>query len=82
MITGDFSDVCTNYGGTFNSTGMCSVATGQLKDPDTGQPAPYNYFNPARFSPVAMNFINLTLPQTDSPTGATPFTGRINITVL
>ncbi len=81
MITGDFSDVCSNSGGTFNSAGMCSVATGQLKDPDTGQPVPNNYFNPARFSPVAMNFINLTLPRTDSPTGATPFTGRVNSTV-
>ena len=79
MLTGDFSDVCTNNGGTMSSTGTCSAAAGQLRDPDTGQPVPFNYFDPSTFSPVAMNFINLTLPRTDSPTGATPLTGRKNI---
>jgi hypothetical protein len=80
MINGDFSDVCTNAGGTIDSvTGMCSVASGQLRDPDTQVPVPFNYFDPATFSPVAMNFINNAMPRTDSPIGATPFTGRVNI---
>jgi hypothetical protein len=80
MLNGDFSDVCTNAGGTINGTsGLCSVAGGQLKDPDTGLTVPFNRFDPARFSPVAMNFENQAMPRTDDPTGATPFTGRSNI---
>jgi hypothetical protein len=80
MISGDFSDVCTNAGGNIDSgTGICSEAGGQLRDPDTGQPVPFNRFDPARFSPVSMNFINNTMPRTDDPRGATPFTGRVNI---
>lgn len=80
MINGDFSDVCSNSGGTMDSvTGMCSVAGGQLRDPDTGVAVPFNYFDPSTFSPTAMNFVNLTLPRTDDPTGATPLTGRVAI---
>jgi hypothetical protein len=33
MRAGDFSEVCTQQGGTFDSTGRCSVAQGQLWDP-------------------------------------------------
>ena len=33
---GDFGEVCAYYGGTFDSTGMCSVAQGQLWDPYSG----------------------------------------------
>ena len=62
-----------------SGTGICSEAGGQLRDPDTGQPVPFNCFDPASFSPVAMNFINNTMPRTDDPRGATPFTGRVNI---
>lgn len=38
-----------------------------------------NQIDPATYSPTAMNFINQTLPRTDDPAGATPFTGRVNI---
>jgi hypothetical protein len=30
---GDFGEVCTNAGGAFDSTGKCSVASGQIWDP-------------------------------------------------
>ena len=36
MRTGDFSDVCAAQGGTFDSTGLCSAAAGQIWDPYTG----------------------------------------------
>jgi hypothetical protein len=32
---GDFGEVCTYYGGSFDSTGMCSATQGQLWDPYT-----------------------------------------------
>ncbi|HUN86290.1 MAG TPA: TonB-dependent receptor [Terracidiphilus sp.] len=32
----DFGEVCTAQGGTFDNTGMCTVAAGQLWDPYTG----------------------------------------------
>ena len=34
--TGDFGEVCTFYGGTFDSTGMCSNPQGQIWDPYSG----------------------------------------------
>lgn len=34
--TGDFGELCAAQGGTFDGTGMCSVAAGQLWDPYTG----------------------------------------------
>jgi hypothetical protein len=33
---GNFSELCTLQGGTFDNTGLCSVAAGQLWDPFTG----------------------------------------------
>jgi hypothetical protein len=33
---GDFGAVCTTQGGTFDDTGMCTVAAGQIWDPYTG----------------------------------------------
>jgi hypothetical protein len=33
---GDFGEVCTAQGGTFDDTGMCSVAQGQIWDPYSG----------------------------------------------
>jgi hypothetical protein len=45
-LTGDFSSLCTQAGGTFNGAGMCSAAAGQLYDPysvnaTTGARTPY-----------------------------------------
>ena len=33
---GDFGEVCAAQGGTFDNTGMCTVAAGQIWDPYTG----------------------------------------------
>ena len=33
---GDFGEVCTSQGGSFDSTGLCSVASGQIWDPYSG----------------------------------------------
>ena len=34
--TGDFGEVCSANGGSFDSTGLCSVAAGQIWDPYSG----------------------------------------------
>ena len=36
MRAGDFGEVCAAQGGSFDSTGMCSVAAGQIWDPYSG----------------------------------------------
>lgn len=36
MRTGDFSEVCSQQGGTFDNTGLCSVQAGQIWDPYSG----------------------------------------------
>ena len=67
MMNGDFSEVCSYYGGAFDSTGLCSVAQGQIwdpfsgvYDPETGGPSrstfvPYNnvgmYISPGSPNP-------------------------------
>ncbi len=45
-LTGDFSSLCSQAGGTFNGAGLCSAAAGQLYDPysvnaATGARLPY-----------------------------------------
>ena len=49
--TGDFGEVCAAYGGTFDSTGMCSNPNGQIWDPYT------NTYNPDLGGGVASAFI-------------------------
>ena len=39
---GNFGGVCTDFGGTFNSAGVCSIATQQLTNPVTGASVPFN----------------------------------------
>ena len=36
MRAGDFGEVCAAQGGTFDNTGLCSVAAGQIWDPYSG----------------------------------------------
>jgi outer membrane receptor protein involved in Fe transport len=36
MRAGDFGEVCTAQGGTFDGTGLCDVAAGQIWDPYSG----------------------------------------------
>jgi hypothetical protein len=78
---GDFGQLCTNFGGTFNSSGVCTGATpppaqtAQLVYPSgvkAGQPIPYNNLATAGLSPspVATAMFALTknypAPQTDT----------------
>ena len=36
MRAGDFGEVCAAQGGTFDGTGLCSAAAGQIWDPYSG----------------------------------------------
>ena len=36
MRAGDFGEVCAAQGGSFDSTGLCSVDAGQIWDPYSG----------------------------------------------
>ena len=36
MRAGDFGEVCAAQGGSFDSSGLCSVAAGQIWDPYSG----------------------------------------------
>jgi Carboxypeptidase regulatory-like domain len=49
--TGDFGEVCAFYGGTFDSTGLCSVPQGQIWDPYSGT------YDPNLGGAVASTFI-------------------------
>jgi hypothetical protein len=40
--SGDLGTLCTGNGGAFNSSGVCSIASDQIKDPTTGNPIPFN----------------------------------------
>jgi hypothetical protein len=57
MRTGDFGDVCTAQGGTFDGTGMCTVAAGQIWDPYTGVNDP-NQGGAVRSAFIPYNRIN------------------------
>jgi hypothetical protein len=39
---GDFGQLCTEPGGTFNAAGICSATGAQLKNPSNGQNIPFN----------------------------------------
>jgi hypothetical protein len=49
--TGDFGELCTRAGGSFDSAGRCSAASGQLWDPTTG------VFSSAVNGPVRSSYI-------------------------
>ena len=77
---GDFGQLCTNYGGTFNGVGVCTGGTGatQLVFPsgaNAGLPIPNNNLAAAGLAadPVATNLFALTkvypLPQINSLVG-------------
>jgi len=62
--TGNFGDLCTNFGGTFIG-GICTGGTGttQLINPATGLPIPNNQIT---VSPVATYFLNhIPIPGSD-----------------
>jgi hypothetical protein len=52
--TGDFGELCADYGGSFDATGTCSVAQGQLWDPYSGSYDP-NLGGPVRTQIIPNN---------------------------
>jgi hypothetical protein len=74
---GDFGQLCTSFGGTFNTSGICTGGTGttQLKNPANGNPIPNNNLAAAGLmqSTFAKNLFANTklypLPQIDSLNG-------------
>ncbi|HYL83717.1 MAG TPA: TonB-dependent receptor [Candidatus Angelobacter sp.] len=76
---GNFSELCTLQGGTFDNTGLCSVAAGQLWDPFTGvfsnNPDPTNGAPPGATRQNFIPFNNLATYQSPgSPAlNGTPF---------
>lgn len=77
MRTGDFSDVCAAQGGTFDSTGLCSAAAGQIWDPYTGVNDPNQggavrsafipYNNLATYTSPGSPFLPANLQPSNSP---------------
>lgn len=61
FLKGDFSQLCTGTGGTFDSSGNCSNPAGQLyspvylSGPNAGQPAPINARQPFANNQVPLN---------------------------
>jgi len=74
---GDFGQLCTNFGGTFNASGICTGGSGttQLKNPANGNPIPNNNLAAAGLmqSTFAKNLFAdsklYPLPQLDSLNG-------------
>ena len=64
---GNFSEVCTGQGGTFDATGLCSNPAGQLWDPFTGvyntNPDPVNGAPPGAVRSAFIPFNNLATYQ-------------------
>ncbi|MGC1871645.1 MAG: TonB-dependent receptor [Acidobacteriaceae bacterium] len=66
--TGDFGEVCAAYGGTFDSTGMCSNPNGQIWDPYS------NTYDPDTGGGVASTFV----PFNNIGTYASPGNPKLN----
>src|SRR3984957_10256996 len=77
MRTGDFGEVCTSQGGSFNSSGMCTdgsgnpLIAGQLYDPYSGV---YNFSDagPVRSTFIPNNRVDLYASPVNVPSGLTP----------
>jgi len=80
---GNFGQLCTNFGGTFNAGGVCTGGTGTTQlvfpgGPNAGKPIPNNNLTAAGIpiSPVAQNIFKnagYPLPQVDSLNGNNDF---------
>ena len=72
-LTGDFSSLCTQAGGTFNGAGLCSAAAGQLYDPysatATGARTPYpnNQIPASEFSTATQVLWKKYFPAANQP---------------
>src|SRR5579863_2090528 len=75
--TGNFGDLCTGAGGTFDNTGTCTGGTGtvQLVNPSTGANYPNNQIP---VSPVANYFLN-HIPTPNGPNDQLNFNGGPDI---
>jgi hypothetical protein len=51
--SGDLGTLCTGNGGTFDSAGNCSNGANQIRDPNTGNPIPFNNIANATTAPSA-----------------------------
>jgi hypothetical protein len=64
---GNFGDLCTSIGGSFNSSGACSKAAGQLynpyssSNPNTRSIFPFNQISPTMIDPVAAKILSSSL---------------------
>jgi len=79
FLTGNFAADCTSAGGSFNSSGICSVASGQLYDPYSGNygsrtPIPNN--NLAAYAATATDGFALSKAAQNIVTSSV-FTGSI-----
>jgi len=74
---GDFSEFCAENGGTFDSTGKCSAASGQLWDPYTGINVPGVGTPRSAFIPND-NLAAYASPGTNLPAGDTLPGGPVN----
>jgi len=52
----DFSNLCAGGTLTFNGSGICSSASGQISNPYTGVAYPYNHIPSSAFDPAAVTF--------------------------
>jgi len=73
-LTGDFSSLCSQAGGTFNGAGLCSAAGGQLYDPysvntTTGARTPYpnNQIPASEFSTATQVLWKQYFPAANQP---------------
>jgi len=73
---GDFGAVCTSQGGAFDSTGLCSVASGQIWDPYSGvyEATPSNGGNAGAYR-------NTFIPYNNVGAYASPGNTKLNGTV-
>jgi len=58
-VLGDFEEICTLQGGSFDNTGSCSAASGQLWDPYTGHAGNDPNGNPTSVRSAFIPFNNL-----------------------
>jgi len=67
---GNFEELCTLQGGAFNSSGLCSVASGQLWDPYSGLFDPNNPNGPGATRQKFIPFNNLSAYTSPGAAGA------------
>jgi Carboxypeptidase regulatory-like domain/TonB dependent receptor len=73
--TGNFADVCTQNGGTFNAQGLCvngapqpaPIPNGQLVNEFSGQPIPFNQL--PFIDPISQNLLQFYPRANSGPTG-------------